>query len=414
MDKLSKDSSLSSYFDYAPLITREREIQERRIVYQKQNKIVCQKTIDQTCYMGIEVEVEKVSPKLEWDNGWNMVPDGSLRNNGHEYVSVPVRGQNIYYLLHSLLTDLKKTGAEFTDRTSIHVHLNIRRLTVEQLATLLITYLVVENSMYRFIKAAGFNRHRNIFCVPLSEANYNLKIPYLLHQLKNNNIEVIANIGELWKKYSGLNLLPISEKGTVEFRQLGGTFDLDLIMDWINIIQCIRVFAIKTKFDDLKAQILELNTNSNYVNFLSGIFGRYTMYMMPDTSPNGYKEIEAGIINIKSAFMLRDKFGISLENYTSSSMHEYLRRSFKFIERESVEEMQKELTNKINKFNTLEARLRSTKKDGLVVTNADLEQYSDLKAEIETLKYEMTHINKPVINRKFMVEQFQDHIRMLR
>lgn len=324
MSKLDKSSTLHSHFDYQPLVTDEAEIIIHRKLYEKKSGLSSRKMIDQTCYVGIEVEVEKVPP-FDSIFGFRAVEDGSLRNNGMEFVSVPIRGQNIHYLLHALMAKLGK-GAEFTERTSIHVHLNVRRMTVEQLVTLLITYIVVEQSLYRFIKRAGFERSRNIFCVPLSESQHYLGVPYLIYLLKNNDIgALLNNIHHYWRKYSGLNLLPIHTQGTVEFRQLGGTKDVDVILDWVNIIQCLRVYALSHNLDEVKAQLFELNTNSNYYQFLQSVFGRYAEYMMPAFGGK-FEELETGIMNVKEAFLLRDSFGITKDKFDGSSAKQLIEK----------------------------------------------------------------------------------------
>ena len=323
MSLLTKEASLSSIFSYKPIRTIEAQLLEDRKLYEREAGLSCRKMVDQTCYVGIEIEIEKV-PIHKHIAGWEPVPDGSLRNDGIEYVSVPVRGQNIHYLLHKLLTESKKEGAEFTERTSNHIHLNVRRMTVEQLVTLLITYVVVEQSMYRYIKHMGFDRHRNIFCVPLSESQHYLGLPYLIYLLKQNDISGVVDVcAHMWKKYSGLNLLPIMTQGTIEFRQLPGTFEIDFILDWINIIQSLRLFALSHTLEEVKGMIFDLNTNSNYQIFLQEVFGRYARQMNPPLG-EGFQELEEGITNVKQAFMLKENFGITSETFEKSSVKEYL------------------------------------------------------------------------------------------
>ena len=129
-------------------------------------------------YFGIEVEIEQV-PSLDLvgvktinDNRyhiWNNVEDGSLRNNGREFVSIPMLGSDAEYCLNLLKTHLEKNprtmGYEFTSRTSVHVHVNAQDMTPAQVRTLLLAYIVVEPLLYKFCSG---RRHKNIFCVPVS------------------------------------------------------------------------------------------------------------------------------------------------------------------------------------------------------------------------------------------------------
>lgn len=327
MLKSPNPNELSRHFKYAPLATEEAAITREREEYAKQNSLVIPKMVDNTCYVGIEVECENVVEHMITPFGWTATQDGSLRNRGLEFVSFPVRGQNVYYLLHRLFAELKRIKAEFTERTSIHVHLNVRRMSVEQLVTLLITYTVVEKTLYRFARRSGFSRERNIFCVPVQEGQNYLGLPYLMHLLRENMVpQVLAEINRHWKKYSGFNILPVSTQGTVEFRQLGGTFDINLIMDWINIIQCLRSYAFNNELDVVTARIVQLNTNSDYHNFLKEIFGRYSD-MLFDHGQMNFSELEEGVIAVKQALALKKIFNTDDKTFLSSSLADFLMKT---------------------------------------------------------------------------------------
>ena len=126
------------------------------------------KLVDHSKYIGIEIEVEQITRAFMQELSeqlWFNTEDGSLRNNGREFVTPPIRGKQIIYSLdefYRLLPD----KADFSDRTSIHIHVNMRNATFEELFNVLMIYLVFEQMLYRF---AGNTRYKNIFCVPIQE-----------------------------------------------------------------------------------------------------------------------------------------------------------------------------------------------------------------------------------------------------
>ena len=114
---------------------------------------------DMETNVGIEVEVESIDSQANVGMSddanavlWRNIEDGSLRNGGREFVSIPVSGHNIEFALHSLHDHLHKNKKcarhQFTDRTSVHVHMNMQDANSRQLAAFLITYLMVEPLLY--------------------------------------------------------------------------------------------------------------------------------------------------------------------------------------------------------------------------------------------------------------------------
>lgn len=363
---MASSNDLSNYFRYEPLITDERIITAQREEYAKKHKIIMPRMADNACYLGIEVEIENVTRAVEIQ-GWRAVADGSLRNNGIEYVSNPIRGQNVYYMLHRLLEELKAQNAKFSERCSIHVHMNVRRLTVNQLVTLLMAYMVAEKSLYRFVQQAGFRRDRNIFCVPLQEGQHDLGLPYFLYLLRNGKAnDAVSNIHRHWKKYSGLNIIPVSTLGTVEFRHMGGTFNLPLIMDWLNILQHLRMFAFNVSMEEAKNMIFALNTNSEYYVFLQRVFGKYAESLFDRNTK--FSELESGVIAVKQAFALRQSLETREDNFVTSSLGEYIAAKYStpivpiskaHIEAE-LNALIKEMDEQYQKIRALEKKNRET------------------------------------------------------
>ncbi len=222
---------------------------------------------------GLEIEVENV--KLGQFNDaidntgyliWTPKPDNSLRNNGMEFVSVPMKGVMIHKALN-FLADALGSKIDFSSRTSVHVHINVRDMTISQIAAIGVVYAAVERMLFKWI---GKGREHNIFCVPLYET----------HDLQGLFSAAIARFHQpVSYKYSALNFnttclnsgLPLY--GTVEFRHLYGTLDVHTIIDWINLIFCIKKYVMKRELSTIVAQVCSLNTTSGYGQFLADVFG---------------------------------------------------------------------------------------------------------------------------------------------
>lgn len=245
--------------------------------------------------IGIEVEVENVQHPVPLQAYWSTHEDGSLRNYGIEFVSVPLQVKQIQYAVDLLYQQLKTTNKpEFTNRTSVHIHLNCRDMTQDQIYTMVLLYAIFEKHFYGF---AGPRRMNSIFCVPLFRCN-----------LLDSAYDCIYRFSPKWHKYCGINLLPLVDNngrrgyGTVEFRHLYGTDNKTEIFEWINTILCLRKAALEMSLDSVMSEIKSMNTNSSYLNLFSKVFPNIKMRA-------GSKDFEECISNIK-----REVFGTEFLN----------------------------------------------------------------------------------------------------
>ena len=236
--------------------------------------------IDNDTLVGIEVEVERIhttnnvtAPDL-LVNLWRNVEDGSLRNSGREFVSLPLKGKSVPFAIQSLSKFLNTTtaciGHEFSDRTSVHVHMNVQDMSVGELMSLIYTYLIVEPLLYNFV---GNDRVNSIFCIPITQSCLTRELKKAIKYLEEGDVS--ASLHELagWMKYTGFNLTPISKFGTIEFRHMYGTIDEPTLVNWINLILSIKKFALRNNHKELLNRIFLMNTNSEYAYFIQEIFG---------------------------------------------------------------------------------------------------------------------------------------------
>lgn len=241
--------------------------------------------------VGIEIEVENITNSLHPLAYWNIKADGSLRNNGVELVSVPLQIKQVQLALEHVYNVLTANNKpDFSNRTSVHIHVNCRDLTQNQIYNFILLYALFEKHFYAF---AGNKRMNSIFCVPLFRTNQ-------LNVIDN----VVYGLSPNWHKYCGINLLPLYQNnvtqgyGTIEFRHLYGTSNQREILEWINDIMCLRKYACEISKDALLKNIKEMNTTSSYISLYSQVFAKGRKVL------SNKKDFEECVSNIK-----RELFG---------------------------------------------------------------------------------------------------------
>jgi hypothetical protein len=212
--------------------------------------------------IGIEVEIEntQVANAAPISSGWQTHNDGSLRNNGMEFVTLPIPAEYAPAMLHNLLHQYLSHDCCFSPRTSVHIHLNVQDLTPEKVIDLVLLYVVYEKLFYRF---TGRGRQKNIYCVPLVDTN-------LLNQFATKRLDRNG-----WSKYTGLNLLPLQNYGTVEFRHMHGTNDIKKLTEWINLITSLKEYVLAQDTAFIRKTIAVMDDGYDYVGYMDHIFGPY-------------------------------------------------------------------------------------------------------------------------------------------
>lgn len=256
---------------------------------------------------GIELEIENTGDITTVPSLFHITTDGSLRNNGKEYISGPATYHTLYYGLskffkkNPLVTLLEEDGdysplSNYSDRTSIHVHTNFRDMSLGDLASLLLLYQFLEKVLFAY---CGEGREDNIFCTPLSQT---LVVRNVLPQLLENKLD-IPSLTRDWVKYTALNISPLATYGTVEWRHMPGTNDLNKIAGWLRIIGAIIRTIKNNPFDYLLNFILNLNTTSLYNGFLDRFF-----WDVPELRVKNYIEfMEAGVMDTKYMYLKKGK-----------------------------------------------------------------------------------------------------------
>jgi len=196
--------------------------------------------------IGLEIECEgnkfyKSGPLL--NPYWEYHEDHSLRGEDNaEYVlESPIPFDEVPDAIKHLWDLFKKYGTELdeSNRTSVHVHLNVGRWNVNRLAAFTAMFFALEEILAEW---AGDHRVGNLFCLRAKDA------PNIIYTVK----KFIALNGQLnlhdGLHYAGLNIQALSKFGSLENRYLRGVTDPQLILDWVAINR--RLYEFSENFPD--------------------------------------------------------------------------------------------------------------------------------------------------------------------
>lgn len=204
--------------------------------------------------VGIEVECEG-GPWPEYERlaaiGWEGKRDGSLRESpdgypGQEFVFIrPQREYRDMLAALGLAFADADTNLDFSYRTSVHVHVNVQDMTLAQYVTYVCLFGVFEELLVRNV---GPKRQGNRFCLRLVDSDESLD--RLIRGIQGEaarfgNRGPFAMIDNDSCKYCSMNLVTTKTFGTLEFRAMEGTMDIDRICDWINVLLTLRSKAIE-------------------------------------------------------------------------------------------------------------------------------------------------------------------------
>jgi len=204
---------------------------------------------------GVEIEVENGSD-CDWtDNSdWQRVHDGSLRNDGMEFITPPVEMRQLQSMVREYYEQHDNRGYEANIRTGIHVHADMTWRTIEQVAAICAVYAVVEPLMFEL---CGPEREECIYCVPWYRATDDADLMGNLLELDTPR-RVRGHL-EAACKYSALYIEPLRRLGTIEFRQAPTYASARELMVWAKAVE--KIVTIGTYYGT-PARVLEVAENN--------------------------------------------------------------------------------------------------------------------------------------------------------
>jgi len=170
--------------------------------------------------------------------------DGSLNDNGKEFVTPKLSGKSGNALLKDLCTTLTKKGFTVDKQCGLHIHLEASdvRQKLSRLQLLMTFYMVFEPVIFSFLP---LSRRSNRYCLPLTD---------FYHQKEIENCGSIEKLEMIWyreqnyeeikrykrekyhnSRYAGINLHSLFSHGHLEIRYHSGTIDYTKIRMWIDL-----------------------------------------------------------------------------------------------------------------------------------------------------------------------------------
>lgn len=227
--------------------------------------------------IGIEIEVEgNKFPKHAYNGKsavhpefipaiWGYHHDGSLRGQDNaEYVlKKPIKFSEVPKAISDLWEMFDKYGTvlEESNRTSVHVHLNVQEFHLNRLCAFMALYFSVEEILTAW---CGEHRIGNLFCLRAKDA------PAIVSSLKkffqsDGQYEIRDGM-----HYAGLNAQALFKFGSVELRSLRGVSDPQIILDWVSVLQ--RIYEMSKEYPDPRA-IMDNFSGSGGLTYLEMVLG---------------------------------------------------------------------------------------------------------------------------------------------
>lgn len=208
-------------------------------------------------FLGVEMEVEKAprgrkesrevggALKVVWTEGvpkgWMRVEDGSLRDNGAEFVFPdPVLGQDVVERLQSFEYWAYDNGVASSFRTSTHVHVDFsqERDKLYVIQDFLMAYYLLEELFFAY---ADPGRRHSGYCYAFADADDDL-----LGILMAKDHHALHAALQEHQRYYACNPASLLRHGTIEFRHLPLTIKATKVITWISLILGLKKFVLDT------------------------------------------------------------------------------------------------------------------------------------------------------------------------
>lgn len=267
--------------------------------------------------VGIEIEIEGV--KLPDDNCtrsnsdyWKADLDGSLKAaEAFEYVlRHPISILSVKPALEELWGIFDRLNSEIFEspKAGVHVHLNVQDFTINELVNLITLFFIFEKPL---VKYCGSDREGNLFCLRASDASD--MIPHIISVIKTKKLGSFKNDDY---RYSSINLKSVAEYGSVEFRTMRSTADMDAILSWVKILWDLYRAA---KVFDNPRQIICAISGDGYDTFAKSIF-KTTYHLIP-VEDTFEQDIYEGICHAQDI-----AYCVNWDKYTLKSNNPFLGR----------------------------------------------------------------------------------------
>lgn len=243
-------------------------------------------------YVGVEIEMEDAR---RWGSMplWEISSDGSLRNGGMELkFARPYNGTHILSALDELDAASKRARATFNDRCSLHVHIDVRDLTMQELSIFLNNYAYFEPHIFATIVPPS--RRSNNFCVPYSQSSH--KLAMIGRAVSSGSARELRRVLESCSKYDAVNLQAIQHFGSLEFRFFSGTTDKTEVLKAINLCLSFKEMARSGR---LPTYTDRMSLTEAHHLYTKRMFAKYAIiYGSPPISGATDEMVKQGFMNV--------------------------------------------------------------------------------------------------------------------
>lgn len=200
--------------------------------------------VDAPCLFGVELELEGIDKRFDTPRQWRAEGDGSLRDNGVEFV---MRQPMTVLDCHKALRDLKaefdnkRIRPKLTNLASSHIHIDVRNMTVPQLLDFVALLMIVEKDL---AISSGPDRYQNYFALGTTESDHRQR--ELIDVRTDKDFARFINkirMGDY--RYAGINFESIRRYGSLEIRYLGAQPEVTTVTPWLKFYKNLKELAMK-------------------------------------------------------------------------------------------------------------------------------------------------------------------------
>jgi len=217
--------------------------------------------------VGLEIECEgnKFNKDETVATYWKYEHDGSLRgyDNAEYVLKHPISFEEVPKAVDALWDDFKKVGTKLDDsnRTSVHVHLNVGSWHLPRLCSFMALYFSIEEILAEW---CGESRVGNLFCLRAKDA------PAIISKMKpflkqEGPVDLPNTL-----HYAGLNPKSLQKFGSLEVRLLRGVTEPKILIDWVTILE--RLYKLSGSYEDPR-EVVEGFSGVGAMGYLESVLG---------------------------------------------------------------------------------------------------------------------------------------------
>ena len=232
--------------------------------------------VSDTICVGIELEQEYESERhfIAADGTgspyakslWRVDRDDSLRGHGIEYASVVLYPAQIEPALDEVWSIVEQGNNSW--RAGIHVHVDVRSLDDAQFRSMCKLYAIMEPLIFAW---EGTGRDQSRFCIPWYSCTDGVAAAF---DAVSQDRRTIERTFRSFGKYAALNLMPIMNYGSVEFRHMSMMPDRQRLLNYVRI--CMGIVEAGSRNVNASREMSGLGPRE----FISSIFQGHCDFLL--------------------------------------------------------------------------------------------------------------------------------------